>query len=180
GNELHWFLLFFWFGLINDFNKKLGADDFGDADALASADGFAVGRARGSGVARAALNVGNFAHAIFRDGRDDGSGVADQRGHTRFAGAFGFPEHRVKQPEHQKRDDDARQGGKRRADPVAARGRNTLQNQSARSERRHKRSHHRGTEKGNARHAALVQTRPQCKQERQTGFRRAASYFTLI
>ncbi len=62
------------FGLVsfrssNCLDEKLRADDARDFDQLAIADGRAVFRARRRGVSRVADDIGDFADAVFRDGR---------------------------------------------------------------------------------------------------------------
>src|SRR6516225_4201142 len=76
-------LIGYW--LINEFYKKLCADNARDFYRTARRNRPAFFIPRRGGIARAGLLIRNFTHAIVRNGRDDGRRLAHECGDARFA-----------------------------------------------------------------------------------------------
>ena len=118
--------------------------------------GHAVFGPRGGGVTCAALDVGDFADAVWRDGGDDGGGLADEVGDPRFAGALGPAEHSIEQPEHKERQTKAAGDREWRANPDIRGCLEIAEDDAKSSKRGHEACQDQGAEEGNPGHAAVV------------------------
>ena len=139
--------------------EKLAADDAGDGDGVAAGDrlaGFLTGR---GGVARAALDVGDFPHAAGRDGRDDGGHGAGEGADVRFTRALRTAEQFAQQGEHARGNQRAAHHRQRGADQRVPRRRDLVENDAEPAERRDERAEDRGAHRRDARRIAGVGAR---------------------
>ena len=101
---------------VGGLDVKLGSDDAGDFDGSAIGNRRAIFRTRRRGIARFAHDISDFAHAIFRNGRDDVGFRTDELRYVGFAGALRMAKHRAQEQVHQARHDQAAEQRERRAD----------------------------------------------------------------
>src|ERR1700677_400043 len=136
-------------------DKELGFGDARDFDRLALANGHAALLAGGRGVPAAALDVGDFTDAGWRDRCDDGGGGAEQVTGAAFTRALDFMEHGVEKPEDGRGDDDAAKNGERQADPDVVGGLDARKDHAKAAKGSQKGTDRRRTERGNAGHAGM-------------------------
>src|SRR6266581_826488 len=138
---------------------KLRADDASNLDKLAGGDGGAAFFARRRRIARAALDVGDFADALLRDRGDDRRRQSGQAAHFGFTRALGFAEQLPERPQDTRRGDEAARQGQRRADKRLSRRLDVMKNDPEPAERSHERGDHRRTKGRHPGHVAGLHSR---------------------